>query len=82
LKVIWDYFKDEKCVRGGEPVLLNHKLDQGVCHESYLFCHDTNKVRSLFIWKEYAKQHDTESLVLTWGLALKLVEEFFKFIFF
>lgn len=40
------------------------------------------KVRCLFTWKEYAKQRDTESLVLIWGLALKLVEEFFKFVFF
>lgn len=41
-----------------------------------------DKVRCLFILKEYAKQRDPESLVLIWGLALKLVEEFFKFIFF
>ena len=50
-KVIWDYFKDEKCVRGGEPVTLNHKLRFTL----YILSRYMGKVRCLFIWKRVCK---------------------------
>jgi hypothetical protein len=38
-KVIWDYLKDENCVRGDESIFLNHTHTR-LRLMLYLFCHD------------------------------------------